>query len=372
MARSTYWSPGNQAVSMGAADPALYVACQLWATGDGPADEVDTPETLTLTDGVNLQVTGYVGAIEATVTPASPTAALAFGYRWGPYDGLIGQDPEAAGGFSLRLAAIDPTGAPPSGVVTFAGVTITVSGLTNGTVVHDTFHDTADQQLVDHTPDEAPDGTPTSDLNGWNGKAAYGDVTEGTYLTSGGNEGTVMYGRVFAALHDLQHIWCDVLRNNNPGGPGELWAIAARMNKLAGNTDTNLDVVVFYCQRYDDNQVWVSWEVHAGGATVQQRYQFGLQPWAYGVTRRMEIVLAGNKVWFYFADAGTGANRVLVDAGTLTPSDLNDASHEYVGFANAHYTDSVRFYEFFSGPMAAVSQSPSVVAESIGLVEAEA
>jgi hypothetical protein len=361
---------------MGAGDGPIDVGYVLWATGYGPAYKEDQLEFMTLTDGVNLRVTFHVGAIQTTLDPSNPTAGTGWAVTWGPYNGLIGQDPEAAAMFSVRLEPIDPNGPPPSGTLTFVGLSIVVSGLTNINVIHDTFHGPDGQQLVYHTPDEAPDPVPSGNIVGWHGRAVYADTIVGNKLVSGGNPGIVKFGRIWTNRNDLFKVYADITRKRND--VGDVAAVLGRCSAVPGNSDgdgsATLDLIGLYFQNYSNTQVVVSWVQEyidgSGAHIVQQDYQFAVIPWATGISRELIMIVVGPTLYLYVADAVTGDNGILLRTVTLgTP--WNDASHQYAGYGDTQIGDAIEMTAFGSLPLSVVTVNPGggspATIESVGI-----
>jgi hypothetical protein len=373
--RTTFWNPGASPIAMGAGDGPLDVGYILWATGYGPAYSDDHLETMTLTAGVNLRATFYVGAIQTILDPSNPTAATGWATSWGPYNGLIGQDPEVAGGFSLRLEPIDPNGAPPSGTLTFVGLSIVVSGLTNINVIHDTFHGPDNQQLFNHTPDEAPDPVPSGNIVGWHGRGAYANVLYGNVLTSGGNDGIVNYGRIWSGLNDLMQVYADIKRKS--ASTGIYTGVIARATAVPGNSDgssgAHLELIQFWLVYASATTVQLGWQRqhnYGAGWIADEGAILTTISWASGASRRLVMALVGGSLYLFVADVGTGANASLV--GVATPATpWNDSSHQYVGHLMSHYTDAIEMTAFGSLPLAVVAVNPGAgpgaTIESLGV-----
>jgi len=323
----------------------------LYATGIGPGVEALN----------RAQVSGAVDNVTLTSTPADG-AEINMGF--GPYNGLVGVDPEPMITLSATLTVDDPGEEVGEGMfLVWPFGPIYVRGASEDQLIYDTFVDADGTLLDDHTPDTQPVGG----VAGWMGSACNNngsvDSAYGSAFVIGGNSGNRYAGRLYSGLNDDYCVYADIRREGSGVGDREL-GISIRNSQVTGVVDTAVDTLRFY-EEYNSattaNLTWsqVSNLLSGGGdgSTLTSQVGFTSVAWAQWGIKRLLMHVSGATVRLYSGDSAGAGNYTLHKTFSLTTA-WNDASHQYCGLTYTHLDQGAGFALFGSSQIS-LGISPS-------------
>lgn len=333
MDRTVYVSPSAAHVNLCATSPAKSITFGLWVSGPGQAHDAGGASAQ-----VDYSTSGGLAGVSITTDPAPGYYSAP---SWPAWNYGVGENP-------LLLVTVTVI-ITPTGSVTSGDITVIVYGSTaqihvNGFVlspdVVDDFDDLDNTALSSHAPLSQPAGG----IQGWQGTGGTSIISNKAAI--GCCSGATLWHRLYAALHDNHYVYVEVFRPT-PIGSSPM-GIAGRVNEIAGNTNTGVDIIYFEAIAQSDSLVNLQWsQLDAGVIIIYNQSIATNVAWARGTTKRLMLFFSGDKVYFYICDAG-GGNPVLWKTATLTTT-WNDSDHDYVGFTSSQAGRGLTFDNFRSG-----------------------